>query len=155
MTVETERLIIKPNNFDEMRALLERETDAEMRQAYGEMIDCMRLIPERFEWACEWSIMLKSNNAVVGGIGFKGVADENGTVEIGYGINEEYRRQGIATQAVAAMSAWALAQPEVKCVAAQTEEGNGISQRVLLANGFVRDGCGDEGPLFKKYDEER
>lgn len=69
-------------------------------------------------------------------------------VEIGYSIDEAYRRQGCATEAVSALVRWALAQAGVRLVTAQTEPGNLSSQRVLLKNGFVQEGFGEEGPLY-------
>ena len=69
-------------------------------------------------------------------------------MEIGYGIDEQYRCRGYATEAAQAMTAWALAQPGVRRVLAQTEPGNAISRRVLQKCGFVPCGQGDEGPMF-------
>ena len=108
----------------------------------------MRRCPDRQEWGCEWNIILTQTSAVIGGICFKGTADTQGRVELGYGIEEPYRCQGYAAEAVRAMAAWALSQPEVQCVLAQTEPHNAISQRVLAKCGFVRCGNGEEGPLF-------
>ena len=70
-------------------------------------------------------------------------------VEIGYGIDEAYRRKGYATEALAGMVKWTMKQGGVKYITAQTEPNNKISQKVLLMNGFFRDGNGEEGPLFK------
>ncbi len=146
--VQSQRLLLRPKTMEEMKQLKETEPDAELKQAYGEMIDVMNSLPGREEWASDWSILLRSGE-VVGGIGFKGVPDENGYVEIGYGIDEPYRRHGYATEATAALVRWALGQPGVQCVQAQIEDGNEISQKVLLTNGFLRNGRGEEGPLFE------
>ena len=150
MIIHTARLTLRPNDFSAMQALLDAETDAEMKAAYREMIDEMRRIPGHEEWACEWSVLIKGTETVIGGICFKGMPDERGCVEVGYGINEPYRGHGYATEATGGITAWALAQEDVRCVLAQTEENNINSQRVLLKNGFVRDGYGEEGPLFRK-----
>lgn len=145
---QTERLIITPRSTEEMCALRDGETDAEMKKAYGEMIEQMRKLPGREEWGSEWRIAL-ADGTVVGGIGFKGTPDEDGLVEVGYGIDAAYRRTGYATEAVKGMVRWALGQPGVRCVTAQTEPDNEISQKVLLNCGLVRDGFGDEGPMYK------
>ena len=39
MRVETERLYLYPISNDEMRCLIEKETDIEMKQAYTEMLE--------------------------------------------------------------------------------------------------------------------
>ncbi|MBQ9564560.1 MAG: GNAT family N-acetyltransferase, partial [Synergistaceae bacterium] len=67
----------------------------------------------------------------------------------GYGIAEEYRGWGYATEAVAAVVSWALRQPGVTRVEAETDAGNAASKRVLEKCGFVPTGeSGKEGPRF-------
>ena len=148
LTVTTPRLTIRTNDLDGMQALWDGCTDPEMQDAYRDMMEVMRRCPDRQEWGCEWNIILTQTSAVIGGICFKGTADTQGRVELGYGIEEPYRCQGYAAEAVRAMAAWALSQAEVQCVLAQTEPHNAISQRVLAKCGFVRRGNGEEGPLF-------
>lgn len=146
--VESDRLILTPRSLEEMERLYEAETDEELKKAYGEMIDGMKKAPEREEWTSDWTIGLKDGRTV-GGIGFKGVPDENGTVEVGYGIDEEFRRQGYAGEALGAMVDWCFEQPGVLCVQAQTDPDNLNSQKVLKKNGFVPHGYGEEGPMFE------
>ena len=55
---------------------------------------------------------------------------------IGYAIVPSARRQGYATEAISALSGWALAQPEVGEVRAQTLPDNEASIRALLRAGF-------------------
>ena len=148
LTVKTPRLTICTNDLDGMQALWDGCTDPEMQDAYRDMMEVMRRCPDRQEWGCEWNIILTQTSAVIGGICFKGTADTQGRVELGYGIEEPYRCRGYATEAVRAMAAWALSQTDVRCVLAQTEPHNAISQRVLAKCSFVRCGNGEEGPLF-------
>lgn len=148
--IETERLYITPQNIEEMNALYHNEKDRGMKQAYREMVETMQSLPGQEEWGSNWRISL-SGGTQVGEIGFKGAPDEKGIVELGYGIGEEFRRNGYATEAVKGISKWAFDQEGVKCVTAQTEPDNKVSQKVLQNSGFIRDGYGEEGPLFKKY----
>lgn len=149
ITIETERLILTPKSIEEMRNLCETESNPEMREAYSAMLKTMLKLNGREEWGSDWKISVKSG-PTIGGICFKGAPDEDGAVEIGYGIDEVYRQKGYATEAVGGVARWALSQENVRCVTAQTEEENFISQKVLLKNGFIRDGFGSEGPLFKR-----
>jgi len=148
IAAESESLIIEPRTAEEMEILIAGEKDGEMKKAYGEMYAGMKASPERSEWSAEWKIKSR-DGSLVGGIGFKGGPDKNGTVDIGYGIFPEFRNRGYASEAVGAMVKWAFTHKEVKAVQAQTDPGNFISQRVLSANGFVRCGTGDEGPMFR------
>ncbi len=147
--VRTSRLLIKPRSLEEMQTLYLNEIDTEMKQAYYEMIEGMQKNKGKEEWTSDWNIMLLSDMITVGGIGFKGSPNEDGIVEVGYGIDENYRRNGFATEALNNIVKWALSFPEVKAVQAQTEVNNTISQKVLLHNGFQHVGQGAEGPLFE------
>ena len=146
--VQSARLVMTPLTLEQMRLRRGLEPDPALKKAYTEMIDAMLTLPGREHWAADWLICLRDGTAV-GGIGFKGAPDANGDVELGYGIDEPYRRRGYAAEAAGAMLTWALAQPGVKRILAQAELDNEISQKVLMKNGFVRNGFGAEGPLFE------
>lgn len=103
---------------------------------------------EREEWACDWKVCLK-DGTVIGGAAYKGIPDDQGNVELGYGIDESYQNQGYATEMTGLMVRWALEHEDVVCVQAQTDPENRKSQRVLAKNGFVHVGEGAEGPLFE------
>lgn len=148
IAIETERLTISPQSIAEIEALHDKESDPEMKKAYSEMLDLMFGLNGFEEWGSDWKISLKTGETV-GGIGFKGLPDAEGIVEIGYGIDEAYRQRGYATEAVGGMVKWAMKENGVKYITAQTDPNNNISQKVLLANGFFRDGNGEEGPLFR------
>ncbi len=138
---------MRPYNLAEMEALRDKETDAELKEAYGEMLDCMKTLPGKEYWGAAWEIALE-DGTTIGDLCFKGEPDKSGAVEIGYGINAEYQRNGYGTEMVAAMAHWALVQPGVKLVVAQTDPENLASQKVLRKNGFIQDGYGEEGPRF-------
>jgi [ribosomal protein S5]-alanine N-acetyltransferase len=76
------------------------------------------------------------DEAVVGEIGFVG-PPKNGAVMVGYAIVPEARRRGYATEAIAAISDWALAQDGVGEVLAQTLPDNEASICALLRAGFT------------------
>ena len=50
-----------------------------------------------YKWFTNWLIVHKSDNCVAGGIGVAGMPNDQGETEIGYGIDQDYRRQGKAT----------------------------------------------------------
>ena len=85
---------------------------------------------------------------IAGDFCFKGLGDD-GVVEIGYGLKEEYRHHGYMTEAVKAITEWALSQESVNQVEAETDVENIASQKVLFRSGFVSNGKdGEEGPRF-------
>ncbi|QNK41675.1 GNAT family N-acetyltransferase [Caproicibacter fermentans] len=73
---------------------------------------------------------------MVGSVDFKAPPDQNGEVEIGYGLGNKYEHHGYMTEAVQAMCEWTFKQESVKHVTAETETGNLPSQKVLTRCGF-------------------
>lgn len=147
MIVETERLKVYPASREQMEQAIAAEADAELKQAYTEMLEgCLRH-PDRWEWYAMWMIELR-NGTQIGDLCFKGL-EADGMAEIGYGLLEEYRGRGYATEAVGAAVEWAMRQPGVTRVEAETEPDNRASQRVLEKCGFLPSGSfGKEGPRF-------
>lgn len=156
MVLESERLLLRPIGDGEMASLVGREEDPALRQAYAEMLQgCLRE-PEKRLWYTAWQMELKGQpGTVAGDFCFKG-PERDGAVEIGYGLREGFCGKGYMTEAVKAACAWALAQPGVTRVEAETEPDNGASQRLLAACGFVPTGrLGEEGPRFALEKRER
>ena len=145
--LNTDRLRIYPASQEQMEAMIASEQDEELKIAYTEMLEgCLRH-PDQWDWYAIWMIE-KTDGTHVGDLCFKGLR-ENGIAEIGYGILEEYRRQGYATEAVRAACRWAFRHAEVKSLEAETETENAASQRVLEKCGFRPNGImGEEGPRF-------
>jgi RimJ/RimL family protein N-acetyltransferase len=73
---------------------------------------------------------------LVGAGGFKGPPKE-GTAETGYSVLPQFQGHGFATEMVIALVRWALNQPGVNSVIAETEWANPASVRVLTKAGFA------------------
>jgi RimJ/RimL family protein N-acetyltransferase len=99
---------------------------------------------ERFGFSL---IVRREDEVVIGEIGFVG-PPQRGAVMIGYAIVPSARRQGYATEAIAALSEWALGEPEVEDVRAQTLPDNEPSARALLRAGFVER---PPGPKLRRF----
>lgn len=148
--VSTERLKIHPLSDDEMQAMIDEERDEGLKQAYSEMLSGSKENPDKRVWYAVWAMRLKDSDMVIGNLSFKGL-DDNGTVEIGYGISPEYEGRGYMTEAVTAMAKWAVTQPGVLRVEAETDPDNAASRKVLLKSGFLPNGImGEEGPRFSR-----
>ena len=149
MRVETERMYLYSLSDEEMRLVIEKESDPEMKQAYTEMLEGSLSNPDKRIWYAIWNMELKDESGIiVGDLCFKGLGDD-GVVEIGYGLKEEYRHYGYMTEAVKAITEWTLSQDGVKQVEAETDAENTASQKVLCRSGFVSNGkVGEEGPRF-------
>jgi RimJ/RimL family protein N-acetyltransferase len=91
-----------------------------------------------FQWFTNWLIVHKTDNCVVGGIGVAGLPNDSGETEIGYGLDQAYRGQGIATEALDCLMKWVFQHAFVKALIAHTPVHLFNSQRVLQRAGFDR-----------------
>jgi ribosomal-protein-alanine N-acetyltransferase len=73
---------------------------------------------------------------IIGSIGFHAPPDETDRVEIGYRVEPDHRRQGVATEVVQAMLDWACREHGVTRFRAATAPDNVASQAVLRRFGF-------------------
>jgi [ribosomal protein S5]-alanine N-acetyltransferase len=94
-------------------------------------------------------IVRLEDGLVIGEIGFVG-PPRDGSVTIGYAIVPSARHQGYASEAIVALSDWALAQPDVAEVRAQTLPDNEPSVRALLRAGFAEEGSSGKLRRFSR-----
>jgi [ribosomal protein S5]-alanine N-acetyltransferase len=91
---------------------------------------------------------------LVAAVGYFGPPTDDGTVEIGYSVVPRCRKQGHATEAVEALTARALAIPDVRRVVAEVHEDNAASITVLQRCGFLRVGTGRD-PGHHRFERAR
>jgi ribosomal-protein-alanine N-acetyltransferase len=82
------------------------------------------------DWLTYWLILIRDENVGAGLLGFKGFPDEQGSTEIGYGIDPAYQGKGYMSEAVQALIDWAFTHPLCKAITA-TEVENPASKRLL------------------------
>ncbi|WP_309060484.1 GNAT family N-acetyltransferase [Streptomyces sp.] len=88
------------------------------------------------EWTM-YALVRREDDRAVGAMGFHGAPDEDGRVEIGYDLSEGARGRGYATEALRALSGWALRQDGVRTVVAVVERENVPSRNVVARAGFT------------------
>jgi RimJ/RimL family protein N-acetyltransferase len=98
----------------------------------------LRAYPEQPEWCARLMVRL-SDRAAVGHCGFHGPPWRAGRGEIGYTVFPAHRGHGFATEAAAALVAWAWEQGE-RTVFASLTPGNLASLAVVRKLGFVQTG---------------
>jgi len=160
--IETERLIIKPLTYEQLKKYMRsdhsletelnlnsttRIISADLKEALEQTI-----LPDvadsakNYLFSSIWTIISKADNKMVGDLCFMGEPDEDGKIEIGYGTHEEFRKRGFMTEAVGAMIKWAEKQPDIRTIIASTCKSNVDSFSVLQKNNFVK--SGETGTLF-------
>lgn len=83
------------------------------------MYEQLKSHPSAREWWMYFFIHT-ADRMLIGTGGFKGEADNAGTVEIGYALAPAYRRRGLATEAARGLVEFAFAHPSVKAAQAHT-----------------------------------
>lgn len=151
MMIETERMQLIPLTADQLRLWVTdiKKLESELGVTYDaepvednflKIIEGQCGITERDEalyvYHTFWFLIRKEDRLVVGSADFKNVPDQEGRVEIGYGLGAKYEHNGYMTEAVRAMCRWALEQKDVRAVIAETEPEGLASMRILGRCGF-------------------
>ncbi|HEX6937385.1 MAG TPA: GNAT family protein [Actinomycetes bacterium] len=139
--LRTERLVLVPQTREAALALLEgRDCGLPLAEGYphADTLDGLRMYVEHGgPDDGGWFVTLAEDGRVVGDCGTLGWTDEQGRVEIGYGLAAPFRGRGLGTEAVRVLADWVAAQPGVRTVTASVEVGNEASRRLLERLGFV------------------
>lgn len=89
--------------------------------------------PSGFEF---WMIINKDNMQVIGDIGFHGLPNELGEVEIGFGLVEKVRGQGFGFESLKAIIKWLGTIESVKAIKANCLISNKASAKILAKVGM-------------------
>src|SRR2546422_11732110 len=82
-------------------------------------------------WRHGFFVVHREGGSVIGSAGFKGPPDSTGIVEVAYGIVPSFQGRGYATEAAAALVAFAFASGRVRLVVAHAcPEANPPTRRV-------------------------
>ena len=159
--IETERLQLIACDKMHLNALIQSEqalgdllgvSFAENWLVFPETLDSLPYALKMLEdnpQVLRWGMHLflkKNENKIIGNGGFKGVADENGMVEIGYAISPIYENQGLATEAAHAMIEYAFSWSQVRMVDAHTLAEENASGKILQKCGMTR--------IAEKHDDD-
>jgi RimJ/RimL family protein N-acetyltransferase len=100
----------------------------------------LREAPGPDPWTLGFAVVHRGDERVIGSAAFKGAPDEDGVVEIAYGIAPSYEGHGYATEAAKALVAFARERVDVTSIRAHTKPENDASGRVLAKSGFQQVG---------------
>jgi [ribosomal protein S5]-alanine N-acetyltransferase len=150
--LETPRLRLAPWSPEHLLAMIDGaerfEADAGVRLADGlrEMFVSDEVSPVWVAqlrdalgpdpWTLGFAVVHRDDDRVIGSAAFKGGPDDEGVVEIAYGIAPSYQGRGYATEAAKALVEFALERVDVTSIRAHTKPDNGASGRVLAKSGF-------------------
>lgn len=148
-------LIDQPNRFEQESGSPAADGLREFFQSDDispEWLAALRASEEVDPWRHGFFVVHRKSGAAIGGAGFKGPPDPEGSVEIAYGIVADFQGHGYATEAAAALVDFALADARVRLIRAHTLPEPNASTRVLAKCGFRRVGTVDDpedGPVWR------
>jgi ribosomal-protein-alanine N-acetyltransferase len=155
--LETERLQLVRIGKDRLADLFEIYSDPKVVFFYG--IEPHRVVSEtlavietldckfRDGQSIEWGIVLKATGKLIGTmgfnkyqIGFKG--------DVGFGLNREFWGRGFASEALRAAVRYGFDDFKLHRIEAEVDPRNQNAQRLLLSNGFVKEGLRRENEFI-------
>lgn len=141
----TARLVLHPMTVSEAERVVAGESDGGARWAPGYPTDGDVSAARRFLDTCantgdpqpfgNYEIRRREDGQAIGGLGFHGPADENGSVTIGYGLIPSARGRGYASESLRELLLFARARG-VTCVKGDADHDNIASQHVMMAAGM-------------------
>ncbi|HUQ56769.1 GNAT family N-acetyltransferase [Lentzea sp.] len=146
--IVTDRLILRPWTSADVQAVVGADRQpswADDFPAEGDTV-IAGLIDSHPDWLSPFGhrlIIERSTSEVVGSLGLFWPPSD-GRVEIGYGVVPSRQGRGYASEATAALTAFALGSEDVHTVHANVEPSNPASARVLEKAGFEKTGSTDE-----------
>lgn len=150
-TLESQRLRLIPFSLDLKKAAIndrgrfiemlgvhvpDHWPGPDLAEALPFFVASMEKAPSEPAW--DWIAVHKSDQAVIGDIGFMGGPGQDGVVEVGYSVIPEYRNQGYATEMARSLIAWAFQEKGIKVVTAVCRDDNLGSIKVLENVGMRR-----------------
>ena len=106
---------------------------------HADTADALRPLAEHGADGDDGGWLVVRDGEVVGDCGWRGGADAGGNALLGYGLAAPARSQGLGTEAVAVLCAWAERQPGVQRLVAEVHVDNAPSRRLLRRLGFVEE----------------
>lgn len=149
--VNTERLKIVPlneynlelsiTNFNKMEKSLgltvtDKNIGVREKNVFKIRLNDVKNNNSKYMWYTTWIIVLKSENRIIGHIMLKGYPNEQGEVNIGYYMQEQYREKGYMSEAINKLIHWLFSNPDVKYIVADTLKSNILSQNLLKKIGM-------------------
>lgn len=154
----TARLVLHPMTAGEAERVVAGESGRSEHWAPGYPTDGDVSAARRFLDTCartgnpqpfgNYEIRRREDGQAIGGLGFHGRADENGSVTIGYGLVASARGKGYASEALRRLLLFARARG-ITCVKGDADHDNIASQHVMVAAGMRTVGADERVRYFE------
>ncbi len=149
-TLETPRLLLRRLTLHDAHDIYEYSRDPlvaqhvlwEAHRSVSESRAYIRYMMRKYRQddAYSWGIELKSEQKIIGTIGFMWIQPENNSAEVGYSLSRGYWNQGIMTEALGRILDYGFRSLSLNRIEAQYETDNPASGAVMRKCGMQREG---------------
>ncbi len=149
--IETKRILLQVYTADDLTNISQSLTEQEIQLKLGlkktEQINKHKEMYRQGFSSYNHSLVLmqlklKTSDEIIGSCGFHNWNAEHRRAEIGYWLfTDEHKRKGYMGEALKAALAFGFEKLNLHRVEAQIGKENIASQKLVLANGFVPEGC--------------
>ena len=149
-TLETPRLLLRRMAMRDAKDIFAYSRDEEVarhvlwsaQKDIGEARDYIRFMMKRYraDEPSSWGIILKSENRLVGTIGYMDYSEDNGSVVVGYSLSRRLWNSGCMTEALRRVIDYTFDAMDINRIEAQHELDNPASGRVMEKCGMTREG---------------
>ena len=140
-SIQTGQLTLALKSPEEARTAIDALTPEQRRQVSPDWLARLASATSPDPWIHGFKLTHRPSGALIGSAGFKAPPSHDGVVELAYVVEEEHQGNGYATEAAAALTAFAFSFERVKTVLAHTLPESNASTRVLTKCGFQRIGA--------------
>jgi [ribosomal protein S5]-alanine N-acetyltransferase len=156
-TLETERLRLARIGEDRLTDMFEIYSDPKIMFFYGkvphrhreETLAVIRELENKFQsgLSIEWGMILKETGKLIGTMGFnKYQVGFKG--DVGFGLNGAFAKRGFASEALRSAVRYGFDELKLHRIEAEVDPRNEPAQKLLLANGFLKEGLLRDNELF-------
>lgn len=140
MNIVTPSLELRLKTKAQVLLEYDRMNSEDKKQVAPEWLARVESSQDSDPWVHGFEMVLRDSGTDVGSCGFTGPPDASGVVEIAYGVGEQFRGRGYATEAARGLSAYASTDARVRIIRAHTLATENASTRVLRKCGFSKIG---------------
>ena len=156
--LESERLVLREIMETDVKEIFELRSDPEvmkyiprpLAKTSEDALEFIRAMAKGLDekFLINWAITLKGDNRLIGLICLIRMQPENYRSEIGYLLHRGSQGKGIVSEAAKAVIDYAFDTLKFHSLEAVIDPENGASERVLIRNGFLKEGHFKENAYF-------
>jgi ribosomal-protein-alanine N-acetyltransferase len=147
--LETERLRLRQITEVDKNEIFALRSDKDIMQyvprplmkTMDEAVAFIKMINENIEKQefINWAITSKSDDLLIGVIGFYRMQKENYRAEVGYILHTDFHKQGIMKEALDVVIDYGFIQMKLHSIEAVIDPRNTASENVLIRSNFVKE----------------